>query len=112
MHKNDTFYGGYNVVLPYLINKYPYAKIALIVPFGTDAGHRDAVRQLGDKWGLAVWDNYQGGTPLYYGKEDSVGVNASIVTANRAKFQANGAHPNYKGHTQLADMLEHFMQGI
>lgn len=109
---NDTFYGGYNVVLPYLINKYPYAKIALIVPFGTDAGHRDAVRQLGDKWGLAVWDNYQGGTPLYYGKEDSVGVNASIVTANRAKFQANGAHPNYKGHTQLADMLEHFMQGI
>lgn len=109
---NDTFYGAYNVVLPYLINKYPYAKIALIVPFGTDAGHRNAVRQLGDKWGLAVWDNYQGGTPLYYGKEDSVGVNASIVTANRAKFQANGAHPNYKGHTQLADMIEQFMRGI
>lgn len=109
---NESYYGGYNVVLPYLINKYPYAKIALIVPFGTDEGHRNAIRQLGNKWGVAVWDNYQGGTPLYYGKEDSVGVEQSVVTSNRAKFQANGAHPNYRGHKQLADMIEEFLRGI
>lgn len=110
--ENTSYYGGYNVVLPYLINKYPYAKIALIVPFGTDTGHRNAIRELGNKWGVAVWDNYQGGTPLYYGKEDSVGVDEDIVTANRAKFQANGAHPNYKGHTQLGDMIEGFLRSI
>ena len=109
---NTSYYGGYNVILPYLINKYPYAKIGLIVPFGASAGHREAIRLLGNKWGVAVWDNYQGGTPLYYGKEDSVGVNASIVTANRAKFQANGAHPNFKGHRQLADMIEKWLKGI
>lgn len=106
---NDTFYGGYNVVIPYLQNKYPYAKIGLIVPYGSSAGHREAVRLLGNKWGLAVFDNYQGGTPLYFGKEDYVDVESSVVTANRAKFQANGAHPNYKGHTQLADMIEEFV---
>lgn len=109
---NTTFYGSYNVVMPYLINKYPYTKIALIVPFGSSVGHREAVRQIGNKWGVAVWDNYYGGTPLYYGKEDSVGVEASIVTSNRSKFQANGAHPNYKGHKQLADMIEQFIKGI
>ena len=109
---NESYYGGYNVVLPYLINKYPFAKIALIVPYGTDANHREAIRLLGNKWGMAVWDNYNGGTPLYYGKEDSVGVEPSIVTANRTKFQANGAHPNYKGHKQLADMIEEFLRGI
>lgn len=109
---NDSYYGGYNVVLPYLLNKYTYAKIGLIVPFGASAGHREAIRLLGNKWGVAVWDNYQGGTPLYYGKEDSVGVEASVVTANRTKFQANGAHPNYKGHTQLADMIEEWLKGI
>lgn len=109
---NDSYYGGYNVVLPYLLNKYPYAKIGLIVPFGASAGHREAIRLLGNKWGVAVWDNYQGGTPLYYGKEDSVGVEASVVTANRAKFQALGAHPNFKGHTQLADMIEAWLKGI
>lgn len=107
---NESFYGGYNVVLPYLINKYPYAKIGIIVPYGTDANHREAVRLLGNKWGVAVWDNYQGGTPLYYGKEDSVGVEQSVVTANRAKFQAVGAHPNHHGHKQLADMIENWMQ--
>lgn len=109
---NESYYGGYNVVLPYLINKYPYAKIALIVPFGTDEGHRNAIRLLGNKWGVAVWDNYQGGTPLYYGKEDSVGVEQSVILSNRAKFQANGAHPNFKGHRQLGDMIEEFLRGI
>lgn len=109
---NESFYGGYNVVLPYLIDKYPYAKIAIVVPYGTDANHREAVRLLGNKWGVAVWDNYQGGTPLYYGKEDSVGVEQSIVTANRAKYQALGAHPNHHGHKQLADMIECWMQSL
>jgi lysophospholipase L1-like esterase len=109
---NASYYGAYNVVLPYLINKYPYTKIGIIVPFGCDAGHREAVRLLANKWGIACFDNYQGGTPLYYGKEDSVGVESSIVTANRTKFQANGAHPNYKGHKQLADMIEQWIRGI
>lgn len=109
---NESYYGGYNVVLPYLINKYPYSKIGLIVPFGCDADHRNAIRLLGNKWGVAVWDNYQGGTPLYYGKESDVGVNAAVVTANQAKFQANGAHPNYKGHRELGAMIEHWMRGL
>lgn len=109
---NASYYGAYNVVLPYLIDKYPYAKIALIVPFGTDVGHRQAIRDLADKWGVACFDMMQGGTPLYYNKEPNVDVNADIVTANRAKFQANGAHPNYRGHYQIGTMLEHFLRGI
>lgn len=109
---NESYYGGYNVVVPYLQNKYPYAKICLIVPFGTDEGHRNAIRQLANRWGLACFDMYQGGTPLYYGKEPSVGVLTSVVSANQVKFQANGAHPNFKGHRQIGDMLEHFLRGI
>lgn len=109
---NDSYYGAYNVVLPYLINKYPYTKIALIVPFGTDVGHRQAIRDLANKWGLACFDMMQGGTPLYYNKEPDVDVDADIVTANRTKFQANGAHPNYHGHYQIGTMLEAFLRGI
>lgn len=109
---NESYYGAYNVVLPYLINKYPATKIALIVPFGTTDGHRQAIRLLANKWGLACFDMFQGGTPLYYNKESSVGVENSIVISNRAKFQANGAHPSYLGHKQIGDMLEHFLRGI
>ena len=107
-----TFYGAYNIVLPYLIDKYPYTKIALIVPFGTTDNMRNAVRLLANKWGLACFDMFQGGTPLYFNKEPSVGVEASIVTSNRAKFQANGAHPNSHGHYQISTMLEHFLRSI
>ncbi len=109
---NDTYYGAYNVVLPYLIEKYPYTKICLIVPFGATSGHRNAIRQLANKYGLGCFDMYGAGTPLYYGKETEVGVNSDIVTANRAKFQANGAHPNSRGHKQIADMLENFLRGL
>ena len=111
---NDSYYGGYNVVLPYLINKYPYTKIALIVPFGTDVGHRQAIRDLANKWGLACFDMYKEGTPLYWGKEPDVDVDASIVTANREKFwaQTNSPHPNIHGHFQIGTMLEAFLRGI
>ena len=109
---NESYYGGYNVVLPYLINKYPYTKICLIVPFGCTANHRNAIRLLANKWGVACFDMYKSGTPLYFGKESDVGVNESIVTLNKAKFQANGAHPNYQGHNQISVMLENFLRGI
>lgn len=111
---NDSYYGGYNVVLPYLINKYPYTKIALIVPFGTDAGHRQAIRDLANKWGLACFDMYKEGTPLYWGKEPDIDVDPAIITSNREKFwaQPNSPHPNYHGHYQIGTMLEHFLRGI
>lgn len=111
---NDTFYGAFNVVMPYLINKHTNTKIVLFVPFGTDAGFRQAVRDMANKWGVACFDMMQAGTPLYYGKEDSVGVDASVVASNRAKYQAGGggAHPNYEGYKQIADRLDHFLRGI
>lgn len=51
---NESYYGGYNVVLPYLINKYPDAKICLCVPFGATAGHREAIRKLANNGALLV----------------------------------------------------------
>lgn len=107
-----SYYGAYNTVLPYLINKYPNARIGLIVPFGHSADIRQAVRDLGNKWGIGVFDNYGKGTPLYFGKEDSVGVDTNIVTQRRASWQANGAHPNYEGHKQLSTQIEAWLRTL
>ena len=109
---NESYYGGYNVVIPYLQNKYPYAKICLVVPYGTDTGHRNAIRLLCNKWGLSCFDMYGAGTPLFFGKEEDVGVLSSVVTANKAKFLSDGTHPNVLGHKQIADMLEQHLMGI
>lgn len=108
----NSFYGAYNTVLEYLIDKYPNTKIGLIVPFGTTAELRQAVRDVAQKWGLSYFDNYQGNTPLYYGKEDESVLASGLVSACRAKWQANGAHPNYAGHQQLALQIEQWMRGL
>ena len=109
---NETYYGGFNVVLPYIIKKYPDAKICLIVPFGTSPGHRQAVRDVANKWGVACFDMHQGGTPFHFTKEADVKVDPEIAEFRRKQYQANGAHPGYKGHCLIGRMLEHFLRGI
>lgn len=108
----NTYYGAYNTVIPYLINKYPNAKIGLIVPFGWSAEIRQAVRDLGNKWGLGVFDNYGKGTPLYFGKESDVGVSQEAINMRQATYQANGAHPSYAGHSALATQIEAWLKTL
>ncbi len=110
--ENTSYYGGFNVVMPYLIEKYPDARICLIVPFGCDEGHRDAVRLLSNKWGVACFDMCGPGTPFFYTKEPSVGVDPWVVSFRRNMYQANGCHPGYKGHSLMGRALEHFLRGI
>ena len=108
----NSYYGAYNTVLPYLINKYPNARIGLIVPFGANAGIRQAVRNLAQKWGIGYFDNYTGNTPLYYGKEDESVLASGLIAERRAIWQANGAHPSYAGHCQLATQIEAWLRSL
>lgn len=108
----STYYGAYNTVLPYLINKYPTAKIGLIVPFGATPEIRQAVRDIGNKWGVGVFDNYGKGTPLFYGKEADVGVSQEAINMRRSVFQANGAHPSYAGHYELSTQIEAWLRTL
>ena len=96
---NETYYGGFNVVLPYLIHKYPYTTIVLIVPFGTTTAHRQAVRDMAQKWGVGCFDMCANDLPFYYSEEsDDVAVNAEIKKLRIELNQVNGAHPGYQGH--------------
>lgn len=107
-----SFYGAWNTVLPWLIQNYPTTKIGLIVPFVASAGHRSAVRAVGNKWGLPYLDLYAANTPFFYGKEDSVGVDSQVPTWRRAVFQANGAHPGSIGHAYLSTMVDNFLRSL
>ena len=52
------------------------------------------------------------GTPFFYTKEESVGVDPWVVSFRRKMYQARGCHPGYKGHSLMGRALEHFLRGI
>ena len=108
---NETYYGGFNVVLPYLIHKYPYTTIVLIVPFGTTTAHRQAVRDMAQKWGVGCFDMCANDLPFYYSEEsDDVAVNAEIKKLRIELNQVNGAHPGYQGHYAIGTRLEDYLR--
>ena len=108
---NETYCGGFNVVLPYLIHKYPYTTIVLIVPFGTTEGHRQAVRDMAQKWGVGCFDMCANDLPFYYSEEsDDVAVNDEIKKLRIELNQVNGAHPGYQGHYAIGTRLEDYLR--
>ena len=112
---NETYYGGFNVTLPYLIHKYPYTTIVLMVPFGASAGHRKAVREMADKWGVGLFDmNDDSNLPFYYTDEndDSIAINADIKDLRIKLHQINGAHPGYEGQYIISTRLENYLRKV
>ena len=107
---DSTFYGAWNKVLPYLIDKYPTTKIGLVVPYATNANWREAVRLIGKKWGLPYFDLMSEYTPLFYDKEYT--VDADTVVARQATFLADGTHPNQTGYDYLSTIFENWLLSL
>ena len=102
---NKTFWGAWNVVLPYIINKYPLAKILLIVPYGTYPLLRQCVRDAAIKYGLTVYDFSDTKNQTFFGWNDvkSEGLinNKSIAKFRIDTLTADGVHPNDKGYEYM-----------
>lgn len=91
-----TFLGAYNVMLSWLIDNRPNAKILLITPMqrsdalgqtGTPLiDYVNAVEQLGEKYGKRVLNMY---------KNSGLYVYSDVV---KQQFIPDGLHPNYDGH--------------
>lgn len=108
--QNNTFYGAWNFVLPYLIKKYPKTKIGLIIPYGTNAEWRNAVRLVAKKWGLPYLDLMSEGTPLFFEKEYE--VNAEIIALRKSTFLADAVHPNNTGYEYLSTIFENWIKSL
>ena len=102
---NKTFWGAWNIVLPYIINKYPLAKILLIVPYGTYPLLRQCVRDAAIKYGLAIYDFSDTKNQTFFGWNDvkSEGLinNKSIEKFRIDTLTADGVHPNDKGYEYM-----------
>ena len=101
---NKTWYGAWNTVLPYLIEKYPMAKILCIVPFNTTKDIREAVRQVAKKYGLPTYE-FNSSHQLFY-QWDEEKPSGKIGDLTVYKFRQNnltldGLHPTEAGYKYL-----------
>ena len=110
---NETFYGAYNVVYEYLIERYPYAKIGAIVTNASLApDFAEAIRRVSVKWGIPYLD-------LMCDKGISTTLNKEGM-CDRARELRNkvfvvsekNSHPGIKAHEFMSTYVEDFLRRL
>ena len=109
---NETFYGAWNVVLRYFLTNYPFMKIGLICTVGANANYRQAVRDVGAKWGYPVLDWVQDTSiPAFFDRD---GMSTEARTLRRAAYGYNdySGHPNPQWHEYASTIYEKFLMSL
>lgn len=115
---NETFFGAYNVILPYLIAKYPLAKIALVATHRTNKYLRDVTKKAASKYGLPCLDIIDEKKQMWYSYEENdtminIDNNDMLLSKFRqSKFTADNIHPNDAGYLFLSTIIRSFLESI
>lgn len=115
---NVTFFGAYNVILPYLITKYPLAKIALVATHRTNKYLRDVTKKAASKYGLPCLDIIDEKKQMWYSYEENdtminIDSNDMLLSKFRqSKFTADNIHPNDAGYLFLSTIIRSFLESI
>lgn len=112
---NTTYYGAWNIVLKYLVEHYPYAKIGVIVSNGLDYNElATATIECCKKWGVPYIDEvFDENVPLLH-RVDRPGVDPSVKTAKSLAFRISetDTHPNPKAHLYESTFIEDFLRRL
>ena len=114
---NTTFYGAWNKILPYLIQKHPQAKIGLIITNGiqSNPAWAEASINIAKKYGLAYLDeatDYKVPTLI---RTNKTLIPQSINTIRNNNWYVNTStnwHPNEKCHEFESYIVENFLRSL
>lgn len=109
---NETFYGAFNVVLRYLIEKYPFTKIGLIISNSyLSQEFRAAIKEVGVKWGIPCLDLMSENCPMTLSRS---GACAEAINLRKSQFEVSetNGHPNIKAHEYESTFIEHFLRSL
>ena len=119
---NTTFYGAWNIVLSYLIEHYPYAKIGMIIGNGLNNAqdfpgetYAEAERLIAKKWGIPYLDEDKGEQIPLLLRTNKDYVCTEAKNMRNASFVVNplsNAHPNAKAHEYESTIVENFMRSL
>lgn len=110
-----TYYGAWNIVMTYLINKCPNAKIGLVVTHQYRTNdYANAVRDIAKKYGVLVFD-IPGDPKIPYWHPSSANaeyVDASIKALRDSEWWTNPAHPSTAGYEYISYPFENWMRSL
>lgn len=115
---NKTYWGAWNVVLQYLINKYPLAKILLVVPYGVNHLMRQAVRDAAYKYGLRYYDFTTYQNQMFSGYVDEATQptgtinDVPIKTFRQQNLFPDTAHPNKDGYEYMYPSINSVLMSL
>lgn len=116
---NATFYGAWNIVLEYLYNNHPNAKVG-IINFGSSLekgkDFRKAIREISKKWGVPTMDFMADANipVMLYGRETSFNLSDIAFNAIKKKFYISkeNAHPNLEADKYQSTFIEKFLRSL
>ena len=111
----NTYYGAWNVVLPYLIEHFPFAHIGIIVSNGCDRdAYRIATIEIANKWGIPYIDlNGDERTPMMLRSTNpNISSQAKNARLLSQRVSSTNYHPNPKAHEYESYFIENFLRSI
>lgn len=110
-----TFYGAWNVVMSYIIENYPNAKIGIIVSNGCDsADYPNATRNIAKKYGIPYLDEVEGENVPLLIRANRTGVPSSIQNIRNIAFRVTSTnlHPNVACQEYESTFVENFLRTL
>ena len=110
-----TFYGAWNIVLPYLIEHHPYAKIGIIITNGTMPEYTEPQRVMAAKWGVPYLDMQKDPlVSLMHRVHERPGICEEALNLRMKAFAVSetNRHPNPRAHEYESTFIEHFLRSL
>lgn len=110
-----TFYGAWNTVLEYIIERHPYAKLGIIITTGSAPKYCEAERNIARRWGipyLDLEDDYSTPLTMRANNRKEVCERAKKLRNNQLRVSERNSHPNLKAHELLSTVIENFLRTL
>ena len=114
----DTFYGAWNVVLDYLIQHHPQAKIGIIVTNGSNLTIVNATIAVAKKWGIAYLNEATDENCSFIFRSNRSDVASSVKTFRDNYWHVSNVsgslnyHPNAKAHEYESTVVEAWLRTL
>ena len=110
---NETFYGAFNVVYKYLIERYPRAKIGAIVSNAyLSPAFQQAVRESAIKWGIPYLDLMEDTGISTTLNKRGICDEARAIRNRQFHVSETNTHPNHLAHELMSTCVENFLRRI